>query len=104
MGDDLVKLCQEMGLGVTLALATFVAFFFLLKWVLKTSAVMLDKMHEREMKSWEVMNGYQKALLDHTAQAKEFHNSVTEAHKYQREEHGQMIQILGRMNGYKDHK
>lgn len=96
--------CREMGLGVTLAIATFAAFFFLLKWVLKASEKMLERMHEQEMKSWQVMEGYQKALNEHTSQAKEFHNAVQEAHKYQREEHKQMIETLGRINGYKDSK
>lgn len=96
-----MNFCREMGLGVTLAIATFAAFFFLLKWVLKASEKMLERMHEQEMRAWTVMEGYQKALQEHTAQAKEFHNSVQEAHRFQREEHKEMIASLGRINGYK---
>ena len=99
--DSWMTFCREMGLGVTLALAVFAAFFFLLKWVLKASEKMLDRMHEQEIRAWTVMDGYQKALQEHTAQAKDFHNSVNEAHKYQREEHKEMILTLGRINGYK---
>lgn len=96
--------CREMGLGVTLAIGVFAAFFFILKWVLKASEKMLDRMDVERTRSWQVMEGFQRALHEHTAQAKDFHNTVVEAHKYQREEHNEMIKTLGRMNGYKDSK
>ena len=100
--DSWMNFAREMGLGVTLAIATFAAFFFLLKWVLKASEKMLERMHEQELRAWATMEGYQKALQEHTAQAKEFHNTVQEAYRFQREEHKQMIDTLGRINGYKN--
>ena len=45
------EFCREMGLGITLAIGIFAAFFFLLKWVLKNSEDMLERMHVREMKA-----------------------------------------------------
>ena len=101
MGHMLTSLYKEVGQGPALAIAIFLAFIFLLKWVLKNNEKNEERMHARELKSWEVSGAHQKAIQDHTAQAKSFHQQVQDAHKYQREEHKEMVVILGRINGYK---
>ena len=109
--EELVKLVTEMGLGAALAMLVFTAFFFLLKWVLKVSSDQLIAMAE-ERKSWlEAQRSFNEQLHCLQEQSKmnmiasqAFYETVNEAHKFQREEHREMIQILGRINGYKDHE
>ena len=102
------RLMTEFGLGATLSVMVFVAFFFLLKWVLQVSSEQLKTMHE-ERKAWteiqkgfnSQMQGIQEQIKSNMASNRSFHESVVEAHKHQREEHREMITCLGRINGYK---
>ena len=106
--DGWMVFCREMGLGITLSIAVFTAFWFLLKWVLKASDSILTRMHE-ERQGWvKVQEGFieQMKLLQEQIGVnmltnKAFFESVVEAHRYQREEHKEMIATLGRINGYK---
>lgn len=105
---DLIKILGEHGLGAALSLAIFSAFFFLLKWVLEESAKQLKFMAE-ERQSWIrsqdgmtlQLHAIQQQMLEVTATNRAFFVAVTEAHKHQREEHKEMAQLLGRINGYK---
>lgn len=108
------EFCREMGLGVTLAIAVFVAFFFLLKWVLKVSSDQLESMakersqNAEERKTWimaqesfiKQMGALQTQMEANMATNRAFHDSVKEAHNFQRQEHKEMISALGRINGY----
>jgi len=92
---------REFGLGIVLALVMATLLFIIIKWTLATTKDILNQA-ARERECWH------KAIADHTEQAKVFHDSVQEAHKYQREEHKEMIGqlreitiTLGRINGYK---
>lgn len=88
--------------------------FLVVKWTLATTRDILNQA-AKERESWV------KALTDHTIQAQRFHDSITEAHNYQRQEHqklaenqangsqsialvcqalGQVESALGRINGY----
>jgi len=76
--------------------------YLIIKHILKQSDKILDS-------SMQANEKWQKVIDEHTAQAKEFHNQVIEAHRYQKIEHEKMIenlgeqgQILKRINGYKD--
>jgi hypothetical protein len=85
---------KELGLGFGMSVAILVMFAFVLKWLLDTT--------KEERIAWRsLIESHEKALEDHSAQAREFHVAVNEAHRYQREEHKQMIEALGRINGYK---
>jgi hypothetical protein len=78
----------------------FVPFFFLLRWLLQEVKLILER-ESIERKDWQVIiRGFQDCLNSHTAQAQAFHESVAEAHRFQREEHKEMIATLGRINGY----
>lgn len=107
---DFGRVLSELGLGAALACGMFIAFFFLLKWVLKISGEQLAAMQE-ERKAWnriqegfnDQMRGIQDQMKTNILTNKAFYDSVTEAHKFQREEHKEMIQCLGRINGYKTH-
>ena len=106
--DTWYRLMTEFGLGATLSVMIFIAFFFLLKWVLGVSGEQL-KMMALERQSWvqiqhgfnEQLKGLQEQIRMNMATNRSFHESVIEAHKYQREEHKEMITCLGRINGYK---
>jgi len=84
------EILGQWGFGVLF----FVAFMFLLKWVLKQQEGIL-KSAEEERKSWyTVMSHFSDELEKHTISAREYHNQVAEAHRYQREEHKDMIGVL----------
>lgn len=102
---DLVKVFQDFGLEGGFAVGAFMFMatisFFLIKWALRQQDKILD-MADKNTERW------QKALDDHTSQAKDFHKEVKDAHMYQRQEHEkitscltQVEKVLGRMNGYK---
>jgi len=97
----LYTVVREFGLGIVLALAMTTLLFVIIKWTLATTKDILNQA-AKERECWH------KAISEHTEQAKVFHDSVQEAHKYQREEHKEMIGqlkeitiTLGRINGYK---
>jgi hypothetical protein len=75
-----LKAFLEGGIGVGLAIALISILYLVVKHVLKSQ----DKILEMATTQNE---GWQKAIGEHTAQAKQFHDSVIEAHRYQREEH-----------------
>lgn len=79
----------------------FIAFMFLLKWVLKhqdnilASQLKILDDSKTERANWQtIMIGYQKTIEQTSAQASEFHKQVTEAHNYQREEHAKTLEGL----------
>lgn len=107
---------EQFGLlGLVIGAVIFLL-FLVIKWTLSTTKDIL-KQAAQEREAWI------KAFGDHTEQARLFHESVKDAHNYQREEHrqfsinqnesskamamicqslGQVEQALGRINGYKD--
>jgi hypothetical protein len=99
----------EMGLGNLLSLCIFIAFFFLLKWVLNISGEQLKSM-QQERETWaeiqqgfnEEMKGIQSQIKTNILTNQAFFQTVNDAHKYQREEHKEIALTLGRINGYKD--
>lgn len=96
-----MTMVSELGLGAALSVMVFVSFFFLLKWVLKTSGEQLKSMNE-ERASWAVvMKGLQDQRREDAMTNRAFFEAVQEAHRFQREEHQEMIKSLGRINGYK---
>jgi len=117
MTADLGNLVAGLGLGNALAVMIFIAFFFLLKWVLGVSSEQLRNMHE-ERKAWaEIqmgfncqMTGIQEQMKANLILSQTFFNQVQEAHKFQRDEHKELSDqnreitlCLGRINGYKEH-
>ncbi len=72
----------------------FIAFMFLLKWVLKTQEKILDTAKEERAYSQMVIQGFLKTIEQMNIQSNEFHRQVTEAHSYQRNEHNKVIEGL----------
>ncbi len=98
---DWIKIFESYGIPGLVIGALFFFLWRMLIWVMKW----VDKQeehHREERKCWQVtIEGYNKALDDHTKRAQNFYEVVNEAHKFQRSEHGEMIQILARINGIK---
>ena len=91
---------EKFGFPTAFALIIAGMFFFLLKWVLAQSKIMLDQMaQEREswLKTLQVINEQMLVIQQNN---KIFYDQNNEAHKYQRDEHKEMIISLGRINGY----
>ena len=91
MGEiRLEVLVMQLGFGVLI----FVAFMFLLKWVVAYQDKLLAMANNLLAQASEQNRQWQKAIDAHTAQAIEFHKQVTEAHGFQRTEHERMIKNL----------
>jgi len=92
---------SEYGLvGVIIGILFFIVWKILLwvmAWVDKQAIQQAEERKCFIMQIGEIT----KALENHNSNAREFHNQVAEAHKFQREEHREMIASLGRINGYK---
>jgi len=89
--DVLVK----HGIGTALTLVGCYLFWKIIQHILKQQEVIM-KMATEQNQHW------QSVISEHTASAKAFHEEVKEAHRFQREEHKEMITTLGRINGYKN--
>ncbi len=102
MGADVMaEIIGKYGVGALVIIVLCVISFLIIRHILKQSDKILDSAMVANEK-------WQKAIDEHTAQAREFHNVVNQAHEYQRKEHERMItnldeqaKILVRINGYK---
>lgn len=109
MESSFIKMCEEFGLGVSLSLAILVMFFFLLKWVLNQQDLILRRSDTQDTAWREIVSQMRTSLDAQRMESREFQSMVQEAHKYQRDEHkeiiGQMREVtssLGRINGHKN--
>jgi uncharacterized phage-associated protein len=99
--DNWFMAFKEYGLVGVIMFAVIALLFFVVKWTLQTTRdIMVQAAKERE--AWQAAIGnVNDCIKEHTSQARAFHEQVNEAHKFQREEHKEMITTLGRINGYK---
>lgn len=99
--ETMVEVLGKYGIGGLMMIVLCFISYLIIKHILKQSDKILDSAMTAQ-KEW------QRAIDEHTAQAKSFHDQVTEAHRYQKQEHEKMIENLGeqakvlaRINGYK---
>ena len=78
--------------GASIIIALF--FFLILKWVLEQFKEELKENRKERKEYLQTLAEIRTEMSDHNARAKEFHCSVQAEHK-------QMIETLGRINGYK---
>lgn len=71
-----------------------IPFFFLLKWLVAEVSKILERDAQERAKWLEVIQGFQSSITAHNEQAQHYHTKTAE-------EHRQMIECLGRINGYK---
>lgn len=109
METHLLTPWQQFGLIGLLAGTMSLILFFIVKWTLATTKeILIQAAKERDC--WQkCIDETNKGIQEHTYQAKQFHEQVSEVHKFQREEHKEMITqlreitvTLGRINGYND--
>uniref|UniRef100_A0A6M3IWK9 Uncharacterized protein n=1 Tax=viral metagenome TaxID=1070528 RepID=A0A6M3IWK9_9ZZZZ len=87
--------------GVVIGVLFFILWKMLI-WVMKWTDKQSDQ-HLKERESWLViMNGLRTSLELHNQSSIESRKQLSEAHGYQRAEHKEMMEVLGRINGYKD--
>ena len=88
------------------------ALFYTLYKIINYTMRFIDKSTEqqgKEREAWvaqqaqmvEVIKAIQTTMQLHNQQSFDAHSSIREGQQYQREEHKEMIEILGRINGYK---
>jgi hypothetical protein len=105
---DPMSIWKEYGLLGLMCGAVITLLFIVVKWTLATTRdIMKQASIEREC--WQkIVDRMNETWNNHISQARAFHDTVQEAHKYQREEHAVMMKglteitvTLGRINGYK---
>lgn len=90
----------------------FLGFLLVLSWVIQVNKEVLKNTFavnnkllvsmEQERSSYQdIQRCFSENIKEISAYNKAFHKTVEEAHKFQREEHKEMIASLGRINGYK---
>lgn len=77
---------KDLGFGVGFMVLCFVIVFY----ILKQQKEILQQAKEERSVFLCTIERFTKAIEDHTAQAREFHNNVNTAHTFQREEHQEM--------------
>ena len=102
--ETMLTIYKDIGVVAIVA----VPLFLLIKWITEEFKATLIRQHEERNKWADVIRGFQECLKEHTENAKSFHDEVKDAHKYQREEHAELMDqmrevtsSLGRINGYK---
>ncbi len=78
----------------------FFGFLCVLKWVFDINKKLLDDMAQERLCHQEMLKGFAENIKENSQSSKDFHKEVKDAHNFQREEHREMITILGRINGY----
>ncbi len=84
----------KYGLEGLIMFAVITLLFIVIKWTLATTKEILAQA-AKEREAWY------KAISDITARIERHDEKAEERGKYAREEHRQMIEVLGRINGYK---
>ena len=93
-----IAAAAQYGLGGII----FTGFILVLKWVFQINSKVLDDMSAERKCYQEVMRGFAENIKENTQSSRDFQAQVDDAHKYQREEHKEMITTLGRINGFKN--
>lgn len=100
---DLSKFGEYGLLGLFMGVVLFIL-FKMITWVMAFVKEQREN-HEKERGTWlDIITAMKQSIDIHNQSSIEARNATAEAHKFQREEHKEMIEILGRINGYKtDH-
>lgn len=93
---------SEFGLSGLMIGAIILLLWFIVKWVLEhTKELLAQQAKEREC--WNlVIDKHNTAIQDIVAAIKKHDEKADERGRYVRDEHKEMMAILGRINGYKD--
>ena len=92
MDNIYLMVFQKYGLPICMLFMMAGLFTILLKWVMRQSEKLNKQSIDREEKLLSIIGGHQKALEDHTLQAKDFHSEMKQAMHYNRKEHEQLME------------
>ena len=84
--NGIIDNVKDLGFGVGFMVLCFVIVFY----ILRQQKEILQQAKEERSVFLSTIERFTKAIEDHTAQAREFHNNVNTAHTFQREEHKDM--------------
>lgn len=90
----LIDVFIKHGIGTALTIVLCIVLWKLIKHILDQQE-RISKMAIEQNEHWQGI------ISEHSSNAKAFHNEVKDAHKFQREEHKEIIAMCGRINGYK---
>lgn len=95
---DLFNNLAEFGMAGII----FGGFLLTLRWVFDVNHKILTGMDKERECSQMMLKAFAENIKEIQQANKDFKLSVEESHRCQREEHRQMIESLGRINGYKN--
>jgi hypothetical protein len=90
---------EQYGITGAVVGVLFFILWRMLVWVMKWVDKQNDQ-HNAERVAWQkILEGLNQSIQLHNQGSVEARKATDEAHKYQREEHKEMIVLLGKMNG-----
>jgi len=99
--EPIWKLFEQYGFNGIVTATLFFIVWRLLVWVMKWVDKQ-DERHNKERETWlEIITTMKQSIDIHNQSSIEARCATAEAHRFQREEHKEMIVSLGRINGYK---
>jgi len=87
---QLITLVDKYGIATVLVVLLVVMSYLIIRHILKQSDAIMNMAMAMNEK-------WQKTIDEHTAQAREFHNQVSEAHKHGRDEHEKIMTSLNQI-------
>jgi hypothetical protein len=102
------KILSQYGFGVATSIIMFFFFYKVLNYVMLQSDKLIEQSNERDKEFYAIMEGYKTAIETQTSQSMEHQKEIKTGFEFNRKEHEQhnrehseMIQVLGRINGFK---
>lgn len=84
----------KWGFGATMAIAVVYMFWYMLQYMLKQWSAIFNQYQQMLKTSLDANTAWEKAMNEHTQQAKEFHLQMAEAARVQAESHERMIRLI----------
>ena len=94
LDPNFVKLFAQWGFGGVI----FLVLVLLIKWILRQQEKILEDAKEERAQWQDIVEKFSKEIENHTLSAKEFHDQVKEAHRYQREEHKEICTMCNHIS------
>jgi hypothetical protein len=88
------ELLSKHGLGIVMVLFVMFLFMSILKWTMSQIERTIASAERREEESRHLWDAHRAALEAHTECSKAFHQEVSTAHTFQREEHDRQLKAL----------
>ena len=96
--QSLGRAIQDYGLAAALAIAMVLILILVLRWVFKMVDGILEQAKQERIAFVKTIEFLSNSLKEHNERASSFHESVKEAHNYQREEHVEHSQLMAKLS------